>query len=178
MNIEKIERCRQIVKEEQFKNSFRMLNVGYFFGKAGMGKTRAIMELYGYSKVYRVTDYKNPFDSYKGQDIILFDEFRSSLPIVNMLNYLDGYPLDLPCRYMNKVACYTKVFIVSNIPLEAQYTTLQKEEPETWQGFLRRIHTVKQYTDNKIIEWKSPQEYLSYINGKWEQSELKWSEIK
>lgn len=178
MNIEKIERCRQIVKEEQFKNSFRMLSVGYFFGKTGIGKTRKIMELYGYVNVYRVTDYKNPFDNYKGQDVILFDEFRSSLPITNMLNYLDGYPLDLPCRYLNKIACFTKVFIVSNIGLEEQYKNVQKEENETWQAFLRRIHTVKQYTDDEINEWNSAQEYINYINGKWEQTKIDWGDIK
>ena len=66
------------------------------------------MELYGYENVYHVTNYDHPFDDYRGQNVILFDEFRSSLPVADMLKYLDGYPLMLPCRYSNKVACYTK----------------------------------------------------------------------
>lgn len=33
-------------------------------------------------------------------------------------NILDGYPLELPCRYANKQACYTEVYLVSNLPLE------------------------------------------------------------
>ncbi len=32
----------------------------------------------------------------KGQDVIVFEEFRSSLKIQDMLNYLDGYPCELP----------------------------------------------------------------------------------
>lgn len=36
----------------------------------------------------------------------------------HMLNYLDGYPLMLPSRYADKAACYTEVYLVSNIPLE------------------------------------------------------------
>ena len=56
---------------------------------------------------------------------MLFEEFRSSLPIQDMLKYLEGYPLMLPCRYNNKAACYTKVFLISNIPLASQYPNVQ-----------------------------------------------------
>ena len=79
------------------------------------------MEKYGYQNVYRVTDYDHPFDSYKGQDVIVFEEFRSSLKIQDMLNYLDGYPCELPCRYNNKLACFTKVYIITNISFNQQY---------------------------------------------------------
>ena len=78
-----------------------------------------------------------------GVKAILFDEFHNSLPLVNMLQYLDGYPLELPCRYANKQACYTEVYLVSNLPLERQYRALQDEKPETWAAFLRRINTVR-----------------------------------
>jgi hypothetical protein len=59
-----------------------------------------------------------------------------------MLNYLDIYPLELPCRYTNKVACFTKVYIVSNLDLNEQYRDVQFDYPETWKAFLRRIHKV------------------------------------
>ena len=72
--------------------------------------------------------------------MLLFDEFRSSLPFGDMLNYLDGYPLMLPSRYADKAACYTEVYLVSNIPLEKQYPNVQQEEPESWKAFQRRIH--------------------------------------
>ena len=69
----------------------------------------------------------HPFDGYKGQKGILFDEFRSSLPLTEMLCYLDGYPVPLPCRYADRMACYTEVYIISNIPLEKQYPNVQLE---------------------------------------------------
>ena len=116
------------------------------WGKTGAGKTRSIMEQHGYSKVYRVTDYAHPFDNYKGQDVILFEEFRSSLPLAAMLNYLDGYPVELPCRYANKVACYTKVYLVSNIPLHEQYPNVQMDKPGDWAAFRRRIQVVQHKT--------------------------------
>lgn len=150
MDIDKIEKARQIVKEEKYKDTFRKLEVTYIFGSTGTGKTRGVMEEYGYSNVFRVTDYIHPFDSYKGQDVVIFEEFRSSLRIQDMLNYLDGYPLELPCRYSNKIACYTKVYLITNIDLLEQYESVQKEYKETWSALLRRIHKIIKYTKSDI----------------------------
>lgn len=93
-----------------------------------------------------MTDYDHPFERYNGEDVLLFDEFRSQLRISDMLNYLDGYPLMLPCRYANRQACYTKVYLISNVPLEQQYRGVQMDELLTWKAFLRRIHHVVEYT--------------------------------
>jgi Putative viral replication protein. len=142
LNIDKVEKVRQIVKEESYKTTFRNLKVDYIYGSTGVGKTRGIMELYGYQNVFRITDYEHPFDNYKGQDIVIFEEFRSSLRIQDMLNYLDGYPLELPCRYSNKIACFTKVYLITNIALSGQYEGIQRECKETWDAFLRRINRV------------------------------------
>ena len=139
-HLQHIEAARQTLLEERYCNQWRDLEVTYLWGPTGVGKTRGIMEKYGYSNVYRVTNYDHPFDDYKGQDVILFEEFRSSLPIQDMLKYLDGYPLMLPCRYSNKAACFTKVYLVSNIPLSAQYPNVQVSEPETYRAFCRRIN--------------------------------------
>ncbi len=149
MNIDKIERSRQIVREEKYKNEFRTLDVRYIYGSTGVGKTRGIMEMHGYQNIFRVTDYQHPFDNYKGQENIIFEEFRSSLKIQDMLNYLDGYPLELPCRYANKIACFTKVYIITNIPLENQYEEVQKAYKETWNALLRRINKVIYMTDKQ-----------------------------
>lgn len=66
-----------------------------------------------------------------------------------MLNYLDGYPLQLPCRYSNITACFTKVYIVTNIPLFEQYKSVQEKHDETWKAFLRRINLVYDFDDRE-----------------------------
>lgn len=141
-----IEQARQTLLEARYKNEWRNLSITYIWGDTGAGKTRSVMDLYGYANVYRVMDYAHPFDNYKGQDVILFDEFRSQLSLSSMLGYLDGYPTELPCRYSNKVACFTKVFLVSNIPLEQQYPNAQQNEPGSWAAFRRRIQAVQHMT--------------------------------
>lgn len=156
LNLEKIERARQTIREQQFRDTFRQLKVIYIWGQTGVGKTRSIMEKYGYSGVYRVTDYSHPFDSYAGEEVLLLDEYGSNFKIRELLNYLDGYPLNLPCRYANRVACYTKVYIISNLCLSKQYTDIQFDSPATFAALLRRIHKVIHYYDiNRYIEYET-----------------------
>ena len=139
-----IEQTRQTLLHDKHKNSWRTLDVTYLWGQPGAGKTRSVMERYGYCNVFRVTNYdSHPFDGYEGQDVIIFEEFRSGIKIQDMLNYLDGYPVKLPCRYTDRVACYTKVYLISNIALEQQYPNVQTDSPETWAAFCRRIHHVE-----------------------------------
>jgi len=144
------EKIQQEYLEDEVKNTFRNLEIIYIYGSTGVGKTRYVMEKYGYQNVYRVSSYGNGmFDTYKGQDVMLFDEFRSSIPIAQMLVYLDGYPLYLPARYNNKLAMFTKVYIVSNISLKDQYRNIQVEEPKTYDAFLRRISAIYNFDKSK-----------------------------
>lgn len=163
-HFERIDKVRQTIQEERYKNTFRELEVSYYYGETGSGKTRTIMEEHGYTNVYRITNYKNPFDQYQGQDVIVFEEFHDSMPIMLMLIYLDGYPLMLPCRYADKVACFTKVYILTNRNLTEQYKDIQLYDPLTWKAFLRRIHTIKVFFNNKITTYTSIEEYLSRSN--------------
>lgn len=140
--LDKVSRTRQTILYENYKNVFRELDVTYIWGAAGVGKTRSVMDKYSYGNVYKVTDYMHPFDGYVWEDVLLLDEYRSNFTIGDLLNFLDGYPLVLPCRYANKQACYTKVYIISNIPLEQQYPNIQAEQPATWAALKRRIHHV------------------------------------
>ena len=144
-----IDQMRQKLIGEKYANVFRKLEVQYIYGESGVGKTRGIYDKYGYKNVYRVSDYNHPFDGYNGQDVLLLDEFRSNIPISLMLELLDGYPFELPSRYSNKQACYTKVVIISNVSLNMQYPNIQETEPETWKALLRRINSITRFERNK-----------------------------
>ena len=163
LNLQHIDKARLEILSSRYKAERRMnLLVTYVSGSTGYGKSRYILDNHGDSNVYRVTDYKHPFDTYSGEDVIVFEEFRSDLPIGNMLNYLDIYPLQLPARYNNRQACYNFVYIVSNWKLDDQYHNIRLEQTETWNALIRRIHKVRVYTAPG--EW---QEYdtIDYLHG-------------
>lgn len=144
-HINKMDKIRQEILEAEYRESWRNLTVTYIFGPTATGKTRGVMEKHGYGSVYRVTDYNHPFDRYAQEPVLCLDEFRSSLLIGDMLDYLDGYPLALPARYANRQACFDTVYIISNINLRDQYPNIQGTDPATWRAFLRRIHRVVEY---------------------------------
>jgi hypothetical protein len=142
-SLRNVDYARQTLKEEEMRNQWRNLETTYIYGATGLGKTRFVMDKYGYEKVYRVTNYKHPFDSYRPEhEVLVFDEFDSQIKIQDMNNYLDGYPLNLPARYGDKQACYTKVYIISNLELIKLYDGENKPQPAVWNAFLRRIHKV------------------------------------
>ena len=147
--INDIDALREKLLFEKFRKENRPVKVNYLYGDSGTGKTRSIYEKHPPEDVYRITDYSGQsgarFDDYHGEPVIVFEEFHSQVPISAMLNFLDIYPLRLPARYRDRVACFDTVYITSNIPLEDQYRDIQKHEMETWNAFLRRIHTVTEF---------------------------------
>lgn len=145
-----IDALRETLTTEQFKIENRDVRTIYLYGDTGTGKTRSIFERHKAEDICRITDYGRKtglrFDGYHGQPVMVFEEFHSQVPIDAMLNYLDIYPLMLPARYNDRVACYTTVYITSNLPLEQQYMDIQRNKLETWRAFLRRI--------NKVVEFR------------------------
>lgn len=148
---------------DRLHSEWRDVEVTYIFGATGTGKTRSVMEKYGYRNVFRVTDYptkgnreNGAFDMYDGEEIVLFEEFRSSLKLEKMLNYLDGYPIELPCRYSNKMLKATKIFIVTNIPLNEQYRSFHDEyatvgKMNSWEAFNRRINHIIEAKEGHLL---------------------------
>ena len=79
-----------------------------------------------------------------------------------MLLFCDIYPIELPSRYTNKFACYNKVYIISNWALERQYCEVQRDDRESWEAFLRRIHRVVIYSkDGSFKEYDSVRAYFN-----------------
>ena len=157
--IPEIELLRQTILAEKYSVEKRKLDVTYLYGASGAGKTWGIFERHDPREICRITDYGGRngvrFDTYRYQDVLVFEEFHSQIPIDSMLNHLDIYPHTLPARYTDRTACYTKVYITSNIPLEEQYRDIQRYQLETWRAFLRRIHNVIEYLpDGSTVQHK------------------------
>jgi len=154
-HLEHIDKLRQDIRFEKYLRENRFIKVHYLWGDSGTGKTRSIYEKHPPEEICRITNYPAngnvQFDAYKGQSVLVFEEFHSEIPISAMLNYLDIYPLMLPARYHDRIACYLTVYITSNIPLDQQYPKIQRDKLETWNAFLRRIHSVTEFRKDGTI---------------------------
>jgi hypothetical protein len=163
---DKINKLRYDYFTDIYRRERRLnLKVNYITGKTGCGKTRDILDEYGDEQCYRVTDYKHPFDSYDSlSPVMIFEEFRSSLEIEDMLKYLDIYPLSLPARYAPKVMAATTIFVVSNWEFEQQYDNLPNNSKQitTYEAWLRRFNGyVKEYYDvGKFNYYETLNDYL------------------
>lgn len=148
--IKDIETIKQAYLNERYSKENRDLIVTYLYGTSGVGKTFSIFKKHKADNICRITSYNSSqggiiFDNYdKSQDVLVFEEFRSQINLESMLNYLDVYPLRLPARYNNKVACYTKVYITSNVPFENQYAEykLNSRDYAVYKAWCRRVHNI------------------------------------
>ena len=161
--IKQIDDLRQTLLKEKYSTEYRDLSVIYIYGATGTGKTSSIFQENDPKEVCRVTTYRFNqvnFDAYNTQDVLVFEEFNSQIPIREMLNYLDRYPLMLPARYTDKVACFTKVYFTSNVPLSEQYKTEQRQNKPVWEALLRRITEVREQVGIGQYNLHNKEEYL------------------
>lgn len=163
--IQDYKKIKQFNDHKSFMKKHRNdLEVAYIYGPTGSGKSFYVQTKYSPDDVCVATDYNHPFEDYEFQNVMVFEEFRSDIPLKAMLKYLDIYPCSLPHRYGNRFACYTKVYIISNIPIGRQFADLQESEPESYAALMRRIKYFMRFDDFKhryVYEG-----YYNYTHGK------------
>jgi len=96
------------------------IHVYYLHGPSGSGKTRTALECF--PDAGKVMDNKdNWFDGYKGEPVMLIDEFKGLLPRNHILSVCDRYKHIVPVKG-NFVPCHAQTIIfTSNDPPENFY---------------------------------------------------------
>jgi len=113
----------------------RPVTTTWLWGPTGQGKTHRVRT--AYPDCFMIVPGRDPFGEYTDQDTVVFDEWKEeewSLQEMNRL--LDKWPASLNCRYYNKSARWTKVFIMTN----SSPITFYRFQPEELRAsFFRRI---------------------------------------
>jgi len=185
-----LEQAHYAERMRPFETHDRDVHVHYIWGDGYKGKSFFVQHVaHNPQDVYRVTKSKNPFDFYEGQPVLLFEEFRSDLPknednlhlpVSQMLNLLDSYPVPLDIRYRDKWAAYNTVYITSNVSFDEQFPDLDPATRRAWQ---RRIDTVSEMINYKPKVKETPRHDLTetgltYLPGADKARELTPNELK
>lgn len=153
----KINELRETLRSDMFSEIKRNITVIYVFSGLNFDLIEYVYKNHHAKDICRITNYgKNGtinFDNYRGQKIIVFDDFKSSIPIESMNVYLCGYPCELPARYSNRAAAFETVYILSYLPLDNQYSSLKGSNEILLHRFINKIDKVVEFTeDGEIIE--------------------------
>lgn len=121
------------------------------WGETGTGKTHRARTQF--PDIYEVIAGRDPWGTYSGQEVILFDEFNwERWTIQDMNRFCDKWRCQLDCRYKDKYAAWTRVVICANT------------EPYTWwpnghqalrEAFWRRISQVEVRTRDQLVDLKA-----------------------
>lgn len=172
--VKNITELRQLHLMNLYGKERRDVRVTFVTGPTRSGKTTSVVEKYGTSQC-RIANYRNGnpyFDDYDGHDVLVFDEFNSQIPLEQMNDLLDGIAgTTLVARYADRVACYTEVYIISNLQLYELYVSDQMCHPGTWQAFLARITEVRKFSADGVYETTTPVE-MGLIDDKVAKSEF------
>ena len=157
-----MEKVRYALAKENSRTAFRNVSVSYYYGGNGTGRRSQIYAAHNADDIYRVNEYKNPFDNYNNQPVLCLDGYKECFPLKELLSYLEGFPMtQLRARYSNKYANYTQVYIVSTCPLGEQYKADQFNDPDDWHALLRHIDDVCEFLpDGKKRRFTITDDYL------------------
>lgn len=132
---------------------WRDVKVTSVYGLPGSGKSR-------WAHAQKCADGRPPWvvvvsrgdicwDTYDGQDTILFDDYRpNQTDFAELLRILDGYPLELRCRYQNTCAMWTRVLFTSVEPIDKLWAGVTAEN---MQQLIRRMSTKVHVTEEVTV---------------------------
>lgn len=147
---------------------WRKLSVTVLWGPTGTGKTRKAIEMASeYGEYYMLHKSANKhlwWDGYVNQPVLIMDEFRGSwCPFEVLLRILDGHPFQPEQKGGHVWACYTKVFITSNIDPEQWYSLEKIRDQDPLFRRITEIYLVdKPIYDDIVMEdvRKQPMKYF------------------
>lgn len=161
---ERIKYSRQIkeaynIRDEKLAlETERTMNVMYFYGAAGTGKTTWAKE-YARKKNYTVFvsgSSNDPLQGYIGQECVIIDDIRGSdWKINDLLKLLDNHTISMvKARYSNKYMNDCKLMILTSVEsIEDLYKGLKESQSEPIEQLKRRCTDILQFDERFIMAY-------------------------
>lgn len=110
-----------------------------YWGKTGTGKTRFCLDQVMDQDFWIPGDYKW-FDNYRGQPIVIFDDYRGEYKLQMLLKLLDRYPMQVPIKGGFVEWTPRKIYITSNISPNCWYP---ESDPFSISAMFRRLNKIE-----------------------------------
>lgn len=142
------------VRDDKMKSVPRTLEVMYFTGDSGTGKTtlaKKIATEQGYS-FYISSASNDLLDGFAGQECLILDDLRPScLSLSDLLKLLDNNTASTAkSRYYNKVLECKLIIVTTVISIEDFFSTVFKEKEEPLVQLKRRCSTMFVFSQREI----------------------------
>lgn len=100
-----------------------------YWGQTGAGKTRRAYE--EYPDLFRCVSHTGGtlwMDGYRGEEVVLFDDFQGGIQFRLLLQIMDGYPLHLQIKGGHVIWQATTIIFTSNVNPENWYQNAVDEK--------------------------------------------------
>lgn len=165
-----IKQAYDIRDERVAKETDRDMNVMYFYGDSGTGKT-TVAKFMAKSKGYSVFisgSSNDPLQGYLGQECIILDDLRGSdWKINDLLKLLDNNTNSLvKSRYSNKLMNDCKLIIVTSVQdINDLYFSLREHDDEPIEQLKRRCSDMIYFTMDTMYMYRYDEEKRDYVDA-------------
>ena len=162
-NSTRIDKAFKFYYDKLSVDSNREIEVEFYFGKGGTGKTVFAKTMCEYhNESYCVSSSSNdPLQDYKGQETLILDDLRDDVfKFDDLLKILDNNTKSsMNSRYRNKMFIGNRIIITSNIELYEWYKELKKEDIHQ---FHRRINIMCKFNNTTVDMYIYDKEVKKY----------------
>ena len=125
-----------------------MTTCEWIYGKTGTGKSEYAFKDFDESTHYVLEDDGGWWDAYKGQDIVIINDFRGHIPYDQLLTLIDKYPKKVRRRGREPTSFLAKKIIITS-SLRPEEVYKNRNENDSIEQLLRRIE-IKKFKKNPL----------------------------
>lgn len=114
----------------------------YYTGPTHSGKSHAVFRDYDPDTHYVKNLNEDWWDGYKGQPIVIFNEFRGQIPFSEMLDLIDKWPKTVKWRSHEPVPFLAREIRIASIRKPEDIYVNQDHTGEPWGQWTRRVNVI------------------------------------
>lgn len=138
-------RTLEKIQDIQNRKKFRtwMTEGIWYYGKTGVGKSHKAYENYNPETHYVKNVNEDFWDGYKGQPIVILNEFRGQIKFSEMLDLCDKYPKTVKIKGKEPVPFLAKTIIVTSALHPVEIYKYNLDQNDYFEQFERRFKIVE-----------------------------------